>query len=125
MNSTNRVALLAVAAMSLTAACSPSTETGSAATSSASGRMIPTFRVDTDWPRLPAHLRLGEVSSVAIDAEDNAWLIHRAYTLPDNEMAMAAPRVVGFDPDGNYLRGWGGPGEGYQWPQREHRNNFV
>jgi hypothetical protein len=25
-----------------------------------------------------------------------------------------------FDQDGNYLRGWGGPGEGYDWPRSEH-----
>jgi len=86
--------------------------------------MVPTFRVDTEWPKLPPQYRLGEVSSVAIDADDNAWLIHRAYTLPAGEMSMAAPRVVGFDIDGNFLRGWGGPGEGYQWPQREHGLSF-
>ncbi|HYM17643.1 MAG TPA: hypothetical protein VEU06_03690 [Micropepsaceae bacterium] len=25
-----------------------------------------------------------------------------------------------FDPDGNYIRGWGGPGPGYEWPASEH-----
>src|SRR6202034_4340488 len=24
------------------------------------------------------------------------------------------------DENGNYLRGWGGPGEGYEWPLMEH-----
>ncbi|MDP1795069.1 MAG: hypothetical protein Q8K63_13120 [Acidimicrobiales bacterium] len=33
---------------------------------------------------------------------------------------VPAPPVVEFDADGNYLRGWGGPGEGYEWPYMEH-----
>jgi hypothetical protein len=27
-----------------------------------------------------------------------------------------APPVIQFDPDGNVVRAWGGPGEGYEWP---------
>jgi DNA-binding beta-propeller fold protein YncE len=30
------------------------------------------------------------------------------------------PPVMEFDQAGNYLRGWGGPGDGYDWPQSEH-----
>ena len=33
---------------------------------------------------------------------------------------MAAPPVLEFDADGNYVQGWGGPGEGYDWPEIEH-----
>jgi DNA-binding beta-propeller fold protein YncE len=33
---------------------------------------------------------------------------------------MAAPQVLGFDPEGKFLDAWGGPGDGYEWPQREH-----
>jgi hypothetical protein len=33
---------------------------------------------------------------------------------------MAAPPVMEFDADGNYIKGWGGPGEGYDWPQQIH-----
>ena len=25
-----------------------------------------------------------------------------------------------FDADGNLLRSWGGPGQGYDWPKNEH-----
>jgi DNA-binding beta-propeller fold protein YncE len=25
-----------------------------------------------------------------------------------------------FDPAGNFVRGWGGPGQGYDWPKNEH-----
>lgn len=85
-----------------------------------SARRVPTFRADHDWPQLPAQWRLGEVSSIAIDAEDNAWFLHRPWTLPLEEADMAAPHVVGFARDGRFLDAWGGPGDEYQWPQREH-----
>ena len=64
---------------------------------------IPTFRVDQDWPRVPAQWKLGDVSSIAIDAQDNAWLLHRPRVLPPDEIDMAAPAVVGFDSEGNFL----------------------
>jgi DNA-binding beta-propeller fold protein YncE len=69
---------------------------------------------------VPEQWRLGDVSSVAIDAAGNAWLLHRPRTLPVEEANMAAPPVIGFDREGNFLRAWGGEGEGYEWPQREH-----
>lgn len=25
-----------------------------------------------------------------------------------------------FDPEGNFIEGWGGPGTGYDWPENEH-----
>ena len=81
---------------------------------------VPTFRVDPDWPEVPAQWKLGEVSSIAIDAAGNAWLLHRAYTLPPDEAHMAAPAVVGFNGEGGFLDAWGGAGDGYDWPQREH-----
>ena len=28
--------------------------------------------------------------------------------------------MLEFDQNGRYLRGWGGPGEGYDWPESEH-----
>jgi hypothetical protein len=33
---------------------------------------------------------------------------------------VPAPPVLEFDVDGNLLRSWGGPGEGYEWVGREH-----
>ncbi len=81
---------------------------------------VPRFRVDQDWPQVPAQWRLGDVSSIAIDAQDNAWLLHRPRTLSPDEAEMAAPAVLGFDSEGNFLDAWGGAGDGYEWPQREH-----
>jgi DNA-binding beta-propeller fold protein YncE len=33
---------------------------------------------------------------------------------------MGAPPVLEFDPAGNLLRHWGGPGQGYEWPASNH-----
>ena len=30
------------------------------------------------------------------------------------------PPVMVFDPAGNFIKGWGGDGAGFDWPQREH-----
>ena len=98
---------------------SPETEAATQA-ADAPVRSVPTFRVDPTWPQLPEQWRLGEVSSIAIDAQDNSWLLHRPWTLSPDEADMAAPQVLGFDPEGKFLDAWGGPGDGYEWPQREH-----
>jgi DNA-binding beta-propeller fold protein YncE len=56
------------------------------------------------------------------------WVLHRPWSLTDDEKAQnpeaacctAAPPVLEFDAGGTYLRGWGGPGAGYEWPEDEH-----
>jgi DNA-binding beta-propeller fold protein YncE len=79
----------------------------------------PRMQVDPSWPRpLPHDWSLGEISGAAVDAADNVWIIQRPDTLAPNE--IAAPPVVEFDPAGNVVRAWGGPGAGYNWPQHEH-----
>jgi hypothetical protein len=58
-------------------------------------------------------------------------VIHRPRSLTDDEKGatlnpprskccVPAPPVLEFDVDGNLLRAWGGPGEGYDWVGREH-----
>ena len=81
---------------------------------------LPTFEVDSSWPKVPAKWKLGDASSIAIDAQDNVWVLHRPRTLKPEEAAMAAPAVIVFDSAGNYIKAWGGPGNGYEWPEREH-----
>jgi hypothetical protein len=36
------------------------------------------------------------------------------------ECCRAAPPILEFDPEGNLVNSWGGPGEGYDWPQSNH-----
>src|SRR5690242_627700 len=45
---------------------------------------------------------------------------HRPRTLKPEQASMAAPPVIVFDNAGNYIKAWGGDGNGYEWPQREH-----
>ena len=35
-------------------------------------------------------------------------------------MLIPAPPVIEFDQAGNVVSSWGGPGEGYEWPDNEH-----
>jgi hypothetical protein len=90
------------------------------ATAAAAQRSVPTFVVDKAWPKVPDKWKLGDVSSIATDAGGNAWLLHRPRTLKGDDFAKAAPPVLEFDPDGNFIKAWGGEGPGYEWVQREH-----
>src|SRR5215218_6792402 len=68
---------------------------------------VPTFTVDPSWPKVPPHLKLGDASSVAVDAQDNVYVLHRPRTVKPADAAMAAPPVMVFDNAGNYLKSWG------------------
>ncbi len=88
---------------------------------------IPSFRVDPFWAAdLPNDWILGQVSGVSVDDEDHVWIVHRPRTLDARQRGeegmccVPAPAVIEFDPDGSVVRAWGGPGEGFQWPDNEH-----
>jgi DNA-binding beta-propeller fold protein YncE len=80
----------------------------------------PRFELDKSWPRVPEKWKLGFISSVSVDAQDHVWVLHRPRTLPAGDAAAAAPPVLEFDNAGNFIQAWGGPGAGYEWPEREH-----
>src|SRR5262245_43744805 len=86
------------------------TLTAAAATAQSAGGNVPIFEVDPAWPRVPAQWKLGDASSVAVDAQDNVWVLHRPRTLKPEQAAKAAPPVVVFDAAGNYIKAWGGAG---------------
>jgi DNA-binding beta-propeller fold protein YncE len=79
---------------------------------------------------LPENWLLGQVPGISVDSEDNVWLIHRPGSLTNHEGGdfwetrklpfTPAPPVIQFDPEGNVIRAWGGPGEGYDWQGGEH-----
>jgi hypothetical protein len=48
------------------------------------------------------------------------WVLHRPRTLKGADLAMAAPPVIVFSDNGDFVKAWGGDGTGYDWPQREH-----
>jgi DNA-binding beta-propeller fold protein YncE len=93
----------------------------------------PYFEVDPLWPKpLPNHWVLGSTIGVSVDERDHVWIIHRSSaTLGNNEKGLelnpptgeccaGAPPVLEFDPEGNLVGHWGGPGEGYEWPVSNH-----
>ena len=94
----------------------------------------PRFEVDPLWPKpLPNHWLLGSVVGVAVDSRDHVLIIHRgdstlnqrteaggAARPPIGECCVSAPPIVEFDPQGNLVRAWGGPGAGYEWPTSNH-----
>jgi DNA-binding beta-propeller fold protein YncE len=92
----------------------------------------PRFEVDPFWPKsLPNHWVLGETIGLGVDAQDHVWIVHRRDRLNPTEAAAdenppagaccsKAPPVLEFDPAGNLVGHWGGPGEGYEWPLSNH-----
>jgi len=110
---------------------------GQAAISRAADRqpvLAPAFEVDPFWPKpLPNHWILGSAIGVGVDSKDHVFIIHRGdATLnqrteagananpPIGECCRAAPPILEFDPEGNLVNAWGGPGPGYVWPTSNH-----
>src|SRR5579872_7040776 len=98
----------------------------------AAGASAPRFEVDPFWPKpLPNHWVMGMTIGVSVDAQDHIWIVHRsgsndpgeqhaATNPPMAECCTPAPPVLEFDQAGNLLRHWGGPGQGYDWPDSNH-----
>jgi DNA-binding beta-propeller fold protein YncE len=88
----------------------------------------PAYQVDPLWPKMPPQWILGQVSGLDVDSRDHVWIIQRPWSLGSDEKAAnpearcctPAPPVMEFDAAGNYLQGWGGEGDGYEWPADEH-----
>ena len=92
----------------------------------------PKFEVDPMWPKpLPNNWVLGQAIGVGVDAQDNVWIVHRDTSIGDNEAAAdtnpptaaccrRAPPVLKFNQAGDVVASWGGPGQGYEWPQSNH-----
>ena len=99
---------------------------------------LPLFKVDAAWPILPDDLIFGQAPGLAIDSEDNIWVLHRPNSLNPTEAGLdqeppiaqscctAAPHVLRFDQDGRLLSAWGGAAvapeiDGMnQWPANVH-----
>ncbi|MFQ5742798.1 MAG: hypothetical protein ACE5HV_04330 [Acidobacteriota bacterium] len=97
------------------------------------GPQAPTFEVDPLWPKpLPNHWIMGSTIGVGVDSQDHVFVIHRRTTFnerteigaatdpPTSECCTPAPNILEFDPQGNLVGYWGGPGEGYDWPSSNH-----
>jgi hypothetical protein len=98
----------------------------------AAQQAAPKFQPEPFWPKpLPENWILGQVAGIAVDGQDNIWIIHRPATLLDDEKGAqadppqtkcckSAPPVLKFDPDGNLLASWGGATAGQPWVKNEH-----
>ena len=95
----------------------------------------PRFEVDPYWPKpLPNHWLLGSATGIAIDSRDHVYVVHltESFTTrtetgagpqngnitPAGECCSSAPNVLEFDPNGNLVKSWGGPGQGFDWPSQ-------
>ena len=97
------------------------------------GVMAPRYEVDPLWPKpLPNHWVLGSTIGVWVDTDDHVWIIHRSSATLDRnergaelsppvyECCVGAPPVLAFDQAGNVVQSWGGPGQGFEWPESNH-----
>src|SRR5438876_1131757 len=94
--------------------------------------LAPRFEVDPLWPKpLPNHWVQGMSVGVSVDPRDHVWIVHRTNTFepmeiyasaqpPKAECCVPAPPVLEFDEEGNLIGHWGGPGQGYDWPDSNH-----
>jgi len=95
----------------------------------------PRFEVDPLWPKpLPNHWVLGSAVGVSVDGRDHVFIVHRGAgtlnarteiglaSIPPSaeECCLPAPPILEFDPAGNLVGHWGGPGPGYEWPASNH-----
>jgi len=91
----------------------------------------PRFEVDPMWPK-PMGNRwiLGSTTGVVIDSRDHIFVVHLTDSFTQRteigltvggaaygECCASAPNVLEFDPSGALVAHWGGPGEGYNWPE--------
>jgi hypothetical protein len=92
----------------------------------------PQYKVDPFWPKtLPNNWIMGQVGGLTVDRENHIWVLQRpgsdtvdelgaAQNPPRSECCLAAPPILEFDAQGNLLKSFGGPGQGYDWPTTEH-----
>ena len=118
-------------------------------TTSAQATQAGVYQVDPFWPKpLPNRWVFGSVVGLAVDSRDHVWVVHRGKASMDPDLGgmmayppdaprfgggvrpmagpisehccLEAPPVMEFDPAGNVVGSWGGPGEGYEWPRSMH-----
>ena len=91
----------------------------------------PSYAVQPLWPQpFPTQQVIGSIGGVAVDSRDHVWTVNLgASSLEEREKGMmidppsssiccvAAPFVIEFDPAGKMVSHFGGPGQGYQWPE--------
>ncbi len=95
---------------------------------------VPQFKYDKSFPKpFPNNWKIGQVVGVAVDSRNHIWIVQRPGTLKDSEReavdgsygamkgAVAgccrpAPPVIEFDQQGNWVQGYGGKTDAFDWP---------
>ena len=69
----------------------------------------PRLKVDPFWPKaLPDRWVFGELGGVCIDAQDHVFVLSRGTLWPkEPPIAIPAPPVIEFDPEGKVVNSWG------------------
>jgi len=80
---------------------------------------VPRYQVDGTWPKpfpttpdpvtgRPRTWIPGEVAGTCVDSRDNVYIVTRGNLITDEVIkGIAAPPVMGFDPEGNVIAAWG------------------
>jgi len=103
-------------------------------TANAQNVQVPIFEYDPTFPKpLPENWAIGAIGGLAVDRQDHIYVAQRPSSLrgnerftgagdtpPKAECCIPAPPILEFDQTGKLIRSWGGPGQGYDWPQIEH-----
>ena len=81
------------------------------------------YRIIGFWaPRSVCRWTRATISGSSIDRPRSTpptSLERHSIRLPPSA-ACPAPNILEFDQEGNLVGSWGGPGEGYDWPQSNH-----
>ena len=87
----------------------------------AQSQVAPRFKYDPDWPKpLPNKWKLGGVTGLAVDKDDNVWVLNRPNDLTDIEVhaeltpatadcCVRPPSMVHFDKAGNVIGSFDAP----------------
>jgi len=103
-------------------------------TANAQNVQVPIFEYDPTFPKpLPENWAIGAIGGLAVDRQDHIYVAQRPSSLrgnerftgagdtpPKAECCVPAPPILEFDQAGTLIQSWGGPGQGYDWPQIEH-----
>src|SRR5438874_9208392 len=85
----------------------------------APAQTAPKFKFDPDWPKpLPNKWKLGGVTGLAVDKDDNVWVLIRPNDLTDIELeaeigiadcCVRPPSMIHFDKQGNVIGSFDAP----------------
>lgn len=91
--------------------------------------------------KLPDDMAVGRGRGLDISPDGHIWMAHSTEAIesqqegrillgldgpnPDGfECCSAAPPILEFDAEGNFVQGWGGPSDEYDWPRGIHGLHF-